>query len=73
MISESGGTVTIEILEGQEFYTGSKKNDIESKDHIGTKLSYTFIGEAVVNNHNEPEATQRRPSSFERVITDIFD
>ena len=68
MISESGGTVTIEILKGQEFYTGSKKNDVESEDHIGTKLSYTFLGETVVNNSNQPEQTQNSPSTFERVI-----
>ena len=68
MISESGGTVTIEILEGQEFYTASKKNNVESEDHIGTKLSYAFIGEPVANNSNEPEQKQSQPSSFKRVM-----
>ncbi|MEL6496180.1 MAG: LCCL domain-containing protein [Cyanobacteria bacterium J06623_7] len=70
MISEAGGIVTIEIVEGQEFYTGSKKNKLESKDHVGTRLSYGFIGEAMVNNSEQPKAAQqhRRSSSIERVM-----
>jgi len=69
MISKEGGIISIELLEGQEFYTGSKKNGLESKDHVGTKLSYTFMGEAVTNNYTESETNQkRRPSTIERVM-----
>ena len=69
MITEEGGIVTIEILEGQEFYTGSKKNKVESEDHIGTHLSYTFVGEAVANKLEEQTPKQqRRPSNIERVM-----
>ena len=69
MISEEGGIVSIELLEGQEFYTGSQKNEVESEDHIGTSLSYTFIGEALVNDETEETAKgQRNPSAIERVM-----
>ena len=70
MISESGGIVSIKLLEGQEFYTGSSKNEIISEDHIGTNLSFTFIGEpiAVENPGYQPNNQQRRPSTIERVM-----
>ncbi|MEM6611239.1 MAG: LCCL domain-containing protein [Cyanobacteria bacterium P01_C01_bin.72] len=69
MISEEGGFVSIELLAGQEFYTGSIKNGLESKDHIGTHLSYIFIGEALTNNYSESETNQqRRPSTIKRVM-----
>ncbi len=70
MISESGGVVSIELLEGQEFYTGSSKNEIISEDHIGTNLSFTFIGEAlaVENPGSQPNNQQPRPSTIERVM-----
>lgn len=70
MISESGGIVSIELLEGQEFYTGSSKNEIISEDHIGTSLSFTFIGEAIAvdNLGYQPNNQQRRPSTIERVM-----
>jgi len=69
MISEEGGIITLELLEGQEFYTGSKKNGLESKDHRETQLSYTFVGEALTSNSTELEANrQRRPSNIERVM-----
>lgn len=72
MISEEGGFISIELLEGQEFYTGSIKNQIESEDHIGTNLSYAFIGESIVHlEHQNGQANQqhqRRPSNIERVM-----
>ena len=71
MISEEGGFITIELLPGQEFYTGSTKNKIESKDHISTSLSYTFVGEATVNldrQSDQANQQQRRPSTIERVM-----
>jgi len=69
MISEEGGMVSIEILKGQEFYTGSNKNEVESEDHINTNLSYTFIGEVLVNEESEETAKEKRnPSAIERVM-----
>ena len=70
MISTEGGIITIELLEGQEFYTGSNKNEVESKDRAGTSLSYGFIGDvAIENNNSEDYNNQRRQSStVERVM-----
>ena len=70
MISEEGGLISLEILEGQEFYTGSKKNKVKSEDHITTSLSYTFIGETIVDEDKTDETTKgkRNPSSIERVM-----
>ena len=73
MISEEGGLVSIEILEGQEFYTGSQKNGVESEDHAETSLSYTFVGEVLIDESSETEKTaknegKRNPSAIERVM-----
>lgn len=76
MISEAGGTIQLELLKGQEFYTGSKQNKVKSEDHASTDLSYTFKGEAVVNQQTkqaEQTATQqRRPSIIERVMVETL-
>jgi hypothetical protein len=75
MISEAGGTIKIELLAGQEFYTGSKKNKIKSEDHANTMLSYTFRGEALVNQATEQTQTstqQHRPSMIERVMVNTL-
>ncbi|MEL6928578.1 MAG: LCCL domain-containing protein [Cyanobacteria bacterium J06600_6] len=71
MISSEGGLVSVEILEGQEFYTGSKKNEVQSEDHVNTRLSYTFMGEVLVNDDTETNQTaksKRNPSTIERVM-----
>ena len=67
MIAESGGIISIELLDGQEFYSGSTKNNIQSEDHIGTDVSYTFIGKPVADNSNQ-ENNQFRASEIERVM-----
>jgi hypothetical protein len=75
MISEIGGTIEIELLEGQEFYTGSKHNKIKSEDHASTKLSYTFKGESLVNRSTQQTQTssqQDRPSMIERVMVNTL-
>jgi len=72
MISEEGGLISIEILEGQEFYTGSEKNEVESEDHIETSLSYTFVGEVLVDDEDDESKStakkKRNPSTIERVM-----
>ena len=72
MISESGGLITIELLAGKEFYTGTIQNEIDSKDHIGTKLSFNFIGEPVAAENTEYQSYKQQetnpPSSIERVM-----
>ncbi|MEM7595189.1 MAG: LCCL domain-containing protein [Cyanobacteria bacterium P01_A01_bin.83] len=69
MISASGGVVSIELKEGQEFYTGSTKNQIASEDHARTDISFTFVGEAVdVNNPESRNNQQRRPATIEQVM-----
>lgn len=69
MISKAGGIVSIELIEGQEFYTGSTKNEVISNDHAGTNLSFTFIGEAIAtDNLSTSDKQPRRPSTIERVM-----
>lgn len=65
-----GGIVTLELLEGREFYTGSNKNDVESKDYRSTNLSFTLIGEATQKQQNFSSSDQqnRRPSTIKRVV-----
>ena len=71
MISTEGGIITIELLEGREFYTGSSKNEVDSEDRVGTSLSYGFVGEEAASNRNsqlEGNGQHRQPSVVERVM-----
>ena len=42
---ESGGEITIKLIAGKKFYTGSNKNNVKSKDHTGTDISFIFVGQ----------------------------
>jgi len=67
--AEDGGKVTIKILEGQTFYTGSYKNKVTSQDHRSTDISFTFIGEKIAKNYESENYSQtRQPSNIERVM-----
>ena len=70
MISESGGVVRIKLHEGQEFYTGSKKNRITSSDHASTNISFTFVGETLAGNNPQLPSNYRQqpPASLEQVM-----
>ena len=69
MISPTGGTVSLELREGREFYTGSDKNEVKSKDHSGTDLSFAFVGEpAIADNPDSDSNGDRRNSSIEKVV-----
>lgn len=71
MISQSGGVVSVELMPGKEFYTGSSKNEVVSQDRSGTDLSFTFVGESAINNPDAPSNSQaRRSSGIERVMVD---
>ena len=69
MISSAGGTVSLELREGREFYTGSDKNEVESEDRSGTDLSFAFVGEPVANESDSDNNQDRRnPSGIEKVM-----
>ena len=70
MISPAGGKVSLELREGREFYTGSDKNDVKSKDHSRTDLSFTFVGEPITakDPNSDDSHDSRRTSSIERVM-----
>lgn len=74
IVPEEGGEVTIELLEGKDFYTGSQKNDVISKDHRNTKISYTFVGEKIAQDRENSEANnqKRQTSRIERALMDGF-
>ncbi len=73
IISQAGGVVSIELLKGQEFYTGSRKNNVISGDHPRSDLSYTFIGENVANNQNSQANQQKDGSSgIQRVMVNTL-
>ena len=63
MISTAGGTVSLELREGKEFYTGSVKNDVKSKDHSGTEVSFAFVGEPVVAEDEDSDDNRDRSNS----------
>lgn len=71
---EEGGKVTIKLLKGKKFYTGSRKNDVISKDHRNTNMSFTFTGKKVVENKpiTTPQARQQKqkPSAIEKVLVE---
>lgn len=70
-ISAKGGVVSVELLPGREFYTGSSKHEVVSKDRSGTELSFAFVDEAATNNSKlQPNAQERRSSGIEKVIAD---
>ena len=70
-ISLKGGVVSVELLPGREFYTGSSKHEVVSKDRSGTELSFAFVGEAATNNSKlQPNAQDRRPFTIEKVMVD---
>lgn len=67
--AEDGGEVTIKLLKGQSFYTGSYKNKVTSQDHRTTDMSFTFIGEKLANNDSAEDSSQvRQTSGIERVM-----
>lgn len=71
---ETGGKITVKLLEGKDFYTGSQNNDVISKDHRNTDLSFTFVGEKVVEQRQVSESTEKRrkPSRIEEMLMDGF-
>jgi len=73
--AEEGGKVTLKLAKGKQFYTGSKKNNVTTKDHTGTDVSYTFVGQpkAVAKKSDEESSKKKREASgLERVLTDGF-
>jgi hypothetical protein len=71
---KQGGKVTIKILEGQEFYTGSDNNNIVSQDHRSTDISFTFIDDKLANNKSfdDDSEQQEEPSNLERIVVDTL-
>ena len=67
---EKGGEITVQLLEGKDFYTGSQKNDVISKDHRSTDIGYTFVGEKVAENDRDAESSEdkRQPSGIEKAL-----
>ena len=71
IISPKGGVVSVELLPGREFYTGSSKHEVASKDRSSTELSFTFVGEAATNDSKlQPNAQDRRSFTIEKVMVD---
>ena len=70
-ISLKGGVVSVELLSGREFYTGSSKHEVISKDRSGTELSFAFVNKAATNNSKSlPDIEDRPSSSIKKVMVD---
>ncbi len=70
--AEEGGEITIKLIEGKKFYTGSKKNDVKSKDHTAADISFVFIGQKKVEAESESKKEKREPSGIERLLMEGF-
>lgn len=67
--AEDGGKVTIKILEGKTFYTGSYKNKVTSQDHRTTDISFTFVGQQLIEKVRQENKSQAGQSSgIEKVM-----
>lgn len=51
--------ITVKILKGQEFYTGSENNNITSQDHRSTDLSFTFVDKNVLFEFFKPNKLKK--------------
>lgn len=71
MISpKAGGKITVKLIEGQEFYTGSQKNNVFSQDHRDTELSYIFIDEKSAQDRSESSEDKPQTSEIGRILKD---
>ena len=69
---KEGGEITIKLIKGKKFYTGSKKNNVKSKDHTATDMSFVFVGEKKVGVQESNSKKKREPSGIERVLMEGF-
>ena len=75
---EEGGIITVKLVKGRNFYTGSKKNDVKSEDHAATNMSFVFVGQKKVkedesnDKDDKSKSEPRKPSALERVLMDGF-
>ena len=72
---EEGGVVTIKLVKGKEFYTGSNKNNVKSKDRAATDTSFIFVSQVKVREDNSDDKSnnkKRSPSALEQVLMDGF-
>lgn len=71
---KQGGKITVKILEGQEFYTGSDNHNIVSQDHRSTDMSFTFIDDKLANNKSfdDDSEQQEEPSNLETIFVDTL-
>ncbi len=71
IVAQEGGEVTIELLKGQKFYTGSYKNNITSQDHRESDISFSFVGEKITQTENSTSSDResaKRSSGIERIM-----
>ena len=70
---EKGGIVTIELIEGRKFYTGSDRNKVKSQDRASANLSFVFIDRAIINEDNSERKfneKKQNPSVLEKILMD---
>ena len=63
--------MSIELLEGQEFYR-SHKNNVTSEDRPRSNLSYTFVEAFANDQHSQPNQPQRRAFGIQKVIVNTL-
>ncbi len=71
IVAQQGGEVTIELLKGQKFYTGSHKNNITSQDYRESNISFSFVGEKITQTEKSTSSDQqpvKKSSGIERVM-----
>ena len=74
---EEGGIIIVKLVNGRNFYTGSKKNDVKSEDHAATNMSFVFVGQKQIkkedsDDNGKSKSEPRKPSAIERVLMDGF-
>lgn len=68
---EEGGVITVKLVKGKNFYTGSDKNNVKSEDRASTNTGFVFIGQAKVKKDNSDDKSndkKQEPSVLEKVL-----